>query len=75
MPSEVKDELSAVALVLPLVASRICCEIDPVSRTDATPTVGGGAKADAGPELSASPFRLCECRGQYARLDWRTLDE
>ena len=61
VPPEVLDELTAAALVLPFACSNVRWPIDPwVTCTDATPQVGGAARAFAGSELSTALYRLCE---------------
>ena len=65
-PPDVKEELLAAALMLPLAHPRLRWELSTrVSATDATPTRGGAVACHVSPKLVKEIYRHTEHRGCY----------
>ena len=70
LPGFVLDELRAIALHIPFAFHNMRRKIaDQVLATDATPTSGGGVRADVSNSLAEKLLRLSEVKGSPVRLD------
>ena len=71
LPVEVKEELMACALLLPLCHSNIRWTVScRVGASDASLTHGGRAASLVSPTVANTLYRFAEHKGEHVRLDW-----
>jgi len=71
LPIDLKDELLAAAVLLPLAEADLRSPISTkVTCSDATPQGCGVVASEVSAQCAEALFRHCEHKGAYTRLDW-----
>jgi hypothetical protein len=71
MPAEVRLELAAAALLLPIMHADLAWDVSTeLGATDATPKMRGTTRAKIPYELAHELYRGAAHNGEYTRMDW-----